>query len=75
VLDEADELPEKSGQDKKKTYYYNLDCVKDDQDEYQQAFFYFEKVVDICQKTHPPNHSHFAMFSISYSPSSSKYVT
>jgi hypothetical protein len=75
VLDEATELSGKSGQDKKKTYYHNLDCVKDRQGDYQKALFYFEKVFDICQKTLPPNHSHFAMFSISYSPSSSKYVT
>ncbi|CAF1456000.1 unnamed protein product [Adineta steineri] len=64
-FDKAEELYnvllEQTSDENEKAFYYNqLGYVKDDQGDYEKAIWYYEKALEICQKTLPSNHPSLA---------------
>jgi tetratricopeptide (TPR) repeat protein len=64
-FDKAEELytvlhGQTSDEGKKATYYNNLGYVKGDQGDYEKALSFYEKALEIRQKTLPPNHPSLA---------------
>jgi tetratricopeptide (TPR) repeat protein len=64
-LDKGEELynvlfEQTSDEGEKATYYNNLGCIKDHQGDYKKAIEYYEKALEIEEKTLPPNHSSLA---------------
>ncbi|CAF0790511.1 unnamed protein product [Adineta steineri] len=59
-----------SDESEKGLYYHQLGCVKDGQGDYEKAIWYYEKALEIEQKTLPSNHPDLA---ISYNNIGSVY--
>ena len=64
-FDKAEELYtvllEQTSDEGEKAHYYNhLGYVKNDQGDYEKAIWYYEKALEIRQKTLPPNHPDLA---------------
>ncbi|CAF0742646.1 unnamed protein product [Adineta steineri] len=54
-------LLEKTSDESEKAHYYNqLGYIKDDQDDYKKAVWYYEQGLEIQQKTLPSNHPSLA---------------
>ncbi|CAF1462350.1 unnamed protein product [Adineta steineri] len=53
-------LEQTSDESVKQHYYNQLGCVKNHQGDYQKAIWYYEKALEIEQKTLPSNHPHLA---------------
>jgi tetratricopeptide (TPR) repeat protein len=65
-FDKAEELynvllEQTSSEDEKALFYNQLGYVKADQGDYEKAFEYYEKALEIDQKTLPPNHPSLAI--------------
>jgi tetratricopeptide (TPR) repeat protein len=64
-FDKAEELykvllEKTSDEDEKVLYYNSLGYIKDKQGDYEKPIEYYEKALEIRQKTLPPNHPHLA---------------
>jgi tetratricopeptide (TPR) repeat protein len=60
-FDKAEELynvllEQTSNEDEKALYYHQLGYLKEDQGDYEKGIDYYEKALEIDQKTLPPNH-------------------
>jgi tetratricopeptide (TPR) repeat protein len=53
-------LEQTSSDREKANIYHQLGLAKDDQGEYKEAITFYEKALEIKQKTLPPNHPHLA---------------
>jgi tetratricopeptide (TPR) repeat protein len=54
------QLERTSDENEKALYYNQLGCVKNNQGDYDNAVHFYEKALEIRQKTLPPNHPHLA---------------
>ncbi|CAF1668410.1 unnamed protein product, partial [Adineta ricciae] len=64
-LDKAEELytvllEQASDNNDRALYYHQLGCLKDGQGDYKMAIKYYEKALEINEKTLPSNHPHLA---------------
>ena len=64
-FNEAEELYstliEETTDEREKAHFYGqLGAAKDQQGEYEKSIWYYEKLIEICQRTLPPNHRSLA---------------
>ena len=55
-------LEQTTDEDEQAHLYHMLGLIKDDQGEYEEAIEFYEKSLEIEQKTLPPNHPDLATF-------------